>query len=91
MVLRSRSVGTSSQVQSRVSSVHTRLEVRLVVHTETPSVMSRLLRSSGRVAVFLLIGGSMITATPIPASGQPRDRATAPPPCSRRSTCWMAP
>ena len=39
--------------------------------------MSRLLRSSGRIAVFLLIGGSIIAATPIPASAQPRDRVVA--------------
>ena len=77
MVLRSLSAGRSSQVQSRVSSVHTRLEVRPVFRRETQSPMSRPLRRSGRLVAIFLIGGSIITATSIPVSGQPRDRVVA--------------
>ena len=77
MVLCSFSNGTSSQVQPRVSSVRARLEIRRVAHGETQRVMSRLLRSFGRLVAIFAIGGSIITATSIPASAQPRDRVVA--------------
>ena len=77
MVLCSFSNGTSSQVQPRVSSVRARLEIRRVAHGETQRVMSRLLRSFGRLVAIFAIGGSIITATVIPASAQPRDRVVA--------------
>ena len=39
--------------------------------------MNRTLCSAGRIAAFLLIRGSIITATVSPASAQPRDRVVA--------------
>ena len=71
------SAATDSRVVSGVLPVKSRLEVRSVARRETRSAMSRPLRSAGRLVTVPLIGGLIITATVIPASGQPQDRAVA--------------
>ena len=67
----------SAQMRCRDSPEHTHPGICPVASGETQSAMSRLLRSSGRLVAILLIGGSIITATSIPVSGQPRDRVVA--------------
>ena len=78
MVFRSFAAGRgSAQMRCRDSPEHTQPGICPVASGKTQSVMSRLLRTCGRSAAISLIGGSIITATVIAASAQPRDRVVA--------------
>ena len=62
---------------SHRSPLHTNPELRPAAGGKIQSAMSRRIRSSERLAAIFLVCGSIITATPIPASAQPRDRVVA--------------
>ncbi len=62
---------------SHRSPLHTNPELRPAAGGKIQSAVSRPVRSSERLPAIFLICGSIITATSIPASGQPRDRVVA--------------